>query len=76
MGDRGRLVLPAQTRRRLGLRQGTALTVFDSPSGVVLMTRDQLKARVRASLAGADPVGALLAERRAAASSEDDGAPA
>jgi len=73
VGDRGRLVLPAEVRDRSGLDQGTELVLMDLPGGLLLLTRDQLKARVRESLAGTDPVEALLVDRRAAAASEDSG---
>lgn len=72
MGDRGRLVVPAPVREAAGLEEGTALVAMSTPSGIVLMTQEQLKARVRAELAGTDLVDDLLAERRAAAAVEDE----
>lgn len=71
MGDRGRLVIPAELRARAGLTEGTPLVVVDAPGGVVLLSRDQLKAMVRADLAGLDLVGELLADRRRQAAAED-----
>ena len=71
MGDRGRLVLPVEVRKRAGLRAGTPLVLIEAPDGLVLLTREQLKARVRAELAGPDLVAELLAERRAQAEGED-----
>lgn len=71
VGDRGRLVVPAEVRERAGLAEGTTLVLLDTPSGIVLMTRAQLRDRVREELSGVDLVGDLLAERRAAAASED-----
>lgn len=71
MGDRGRLVIPAELRERMGLAEGTALTLLETPAGLVLLTRAQLQERVRADLAGVDLVGELLAERRAEAAAED-----
>jgi UDP-N-acetyl-D-mannosaminuronic acid transferase (WecB/TagA/CpsF family) len=47
------------------------LVLLESPGGLVLMTRRQLRDRVRSDLAGADLVGELLAERRANAAAED-----
>lgn len=73
MGDRGRLVVPAKVRDETGLTEGTPLVLMTTPSGMVVMTREQLKARVRAELDGLDLVGELLAERRAEAAAEDDG---
>ena len=63
--------MPAEVRERAGLREGTPLVLIEAPDGLVLLTRDQLKARVRADLAGADLVQELLAERRAQAEAED-----
>jgi AbrB family looped-hinge helix DNA binding protein len=71
MGDRGRLVVPAEVRQRTGLIEGTPLVLFETPAGLVLMTRAQLRARVRDELEGLDLVGELLDERRAAAAAED-----
>ena len=70
VGDRGRLVIPAELRDRAGLTEGTALTLIETPAGVVLLTRPQLQALVRADLAGLDLVGELLAERREEAAAE------
>ncbi len=71
MGDRGRIVVPAEVRERAGLSEGTPLVMVESDDGLVLMTREQLKARVRADLAGLSLVEELLADRRAAAGGED-----
>lgn len=70
MGDRGRLVVPADVRDSQGWSEGTALAVLDTPDGVVLMTKDQLLAHLRRELAGTDLVAELLADRRAAAAAE------
>jgi AbrB family looped-hinge helix DNA binding protein len=72
VGDRGRVVLPAGVRERNGLDVGTPLTVIETPNGIALLTRAQLRARVRDELAGLDLVGELISERRQAA--EHDGA--
>jgi AbrB family looped-hinge helix DNA binding protein len=71
MGDRGRLVIPADVRERLGLGAGVPLVLAETPQGLLLMTREQAKAAVRTSLAGVDLVAELLAERRRAASLDD-----
>ena len=71
VGDRGRLVVPAEVRDRAGLVEGTPLVLLETPSGIVLMTRRQLRDRVHQELSGLDLVGELLAERRAAAAGED-----
>jgi AbrB family looped-hinge helix DNA binding protein len=71
MGDRGRLVVPAEVRARAGLEEGTALVLLETPGGLVLMTREQLRARVRDELAGLDLLSTLLADRRREAAAED-----
>ena len=71
MGDRGRVVIPAEVREHAGLEVGTPLVLIESPGGILLLTREQLKLRVRQDLAGLDLVGDLLAERRRAAHDED-----
>lgn len=71
VGDRGRIVVPAEVRERAGLAEGTILILLETPNGLVLLTRDQLRARVRDELAGLDLVAELLADRRQAAVAED-----
>lgn len=71
MGDRGRLVVPAELREKFALRSGDTLLMIETPSGIVMATRDQAKEVVRQGLRGSGIVQALLAERRAAAREED-----
>lgn len=71
MGDRGRIVVPAEVRERAGLEAGTPLVLIEAPDGLILLTREQLKARVRAELVGLNLVNELLTERRAQADAED-----
>lgn len=71
MGDRGRMVIPAAARERAGLSPGTPLILLETPKGLVLMTRRQLRSRVREELAGLDLVAELLADRRRSAQEED-----
>ncbi len=71
MGDRGRLVIPAELRQRAGLLEGTPVVLVETTGGVVLLGRDQLKTMVRADLSGLDLVGELLADRRAEAITDD-----
>ncbi len=70
MGDRGRLVIPSALRERVGLSTGASLVLLETGGGLVLLTREQLKQRVRADLGGLDLVDELLAERRRAAADE------
>lgn len=71
MGNRGRLVIPAELRARAGFAEGTPLLLVETPGGVLLVGREQLKAVVRADLAGLDLVGELLADRRRQAAADD-----
>lgn len=71
--DEGRLVMRAGIRERYGLVIRTPLVLFEAPDGLVVLTGEQLRDRVRAELEGADLITVLLAEGRAAAGC--DGAP-
>jgi bifunctional DNA-binding transcriptional regulator/antitoxin component of YhaV-PrlF toxin-antitoxin module len=71
MSGGGRLVVPAEVRSRAGLIDGTPLVLFETPDGLMLLTRDQLRARVRDELRGLGLVGELLADRRRAADDRD-----
>lgn len=71
MGDRGRLVVPAELRQRLGWHAGSQLHLVESVDGVLVMTREQLKDHVRRELAGTHLVAELLHERRSASVTED-----
>lgn len=71
MGDRGRLVVPAELRERAGLQEGQPVVFIETPHGLLLLTRGQLRDLVREDLQGQDLVAALLADRRAAANAED-----
>lgn len=71
MGDRGRLVVPAELRARLGLHPGSPLVMLETPQGIILATREQVKDLVRSKLQGLGLVEELLADRRRLAASED-----
>lgn len=71
VGDKGRIVVPAEVRERAGLVSGSALVLLETSAGLVLLTRQQLRDRVRSDLAGADLVDQLLAQRRDDAAAED-----
>jgi len=71
VGDRGRIVVPAAIRARGELAEGTPLVLLDTPGGIVLLTRAQLRSRVRDELAGLDLVDELLRTRRDDAQTED-----
>ena len=67
------MVIPAAAREHAGLSPGTPLVLLETPGGLVLMTRRQLRSRVREELTGLDLVTELLADRRRAAEREDVG---
>ncbi len=71
MGDRGRLVVPAELRARQHWEQGTALLMIETDSGTVLTSREQALALMRRQVGDADLVGQVIEERRAAARQED-----
>lgn len=72
VGDRGRIVVPVEVRERAGLTAGTPLVLLETDVGLVLLTRQQLRTRVRDELRGLDLVGELLASRRESARLEDE----
>ncbi len=73
MGDRGRLVIPAELRDRLALETGVTLLLVETREGILLATRDQAKRLLRSQLAGPSLVAELLEDRRRAAEIEAAG---
>lgn len=71
MGDRGRLVIPAELREELGLETGSSVILLTTPEGAVLATREQVKTLVQKGLQGPSLVSELLDERRKNALTED-----
>jgi len=74
MGDRGRLVIPAEVRSELNWTQGTRLILIESETGATLMSIDQARAVLKAQVGGRDLVAELIAERHAAAQADLDDA--
>jgi AbrB family looped-hinge helix DNA binding protein len=70
MGDRGRLVVPAELRERWKLHAGAQLLLIETGGGIVLATREQVKQLVRSQLAGTSLAEELISERRAEAARE------
>ena len=70
MGDRGRVVVPAPLRKRAGMAAGDPLVFVESDQGLLLLTRQQLRTRVKHDFRGLSLVEELLAERRAEAGRE------
>jgi AbrB family looped-hinge helix DNA binding protein len=68
MGDRGRLVLPAELRHALGISAGDELLARLDGDGVRIVSRRQLARQARGLLRATeeqrDLVAELLAERR------------
>jgi len=64
--------VPAEVRQRAGLSEGVSLVLLETPDGLVLLTREQLRDRVRNELEGLDLVSQLLSERRTSAQEEDE----
>ncbi|MBL5975317.1 MAG: AbrB/MazE/SpoVT family DNA-binding domain-containing protein [Candidatus Leucobacter sulfamidivorax] len=71
LGDRGRLVVPAELRVRQQWDQGTPLLFIETDRGVVLTTREQAKKLLREQLTGPSLVDELVADRREAAHRDD-----
>ena len=71
VGGRGRIVIPAEMRERAGLAARTPLVLLGSSGGLLLLTREQRRARVVAELDDLDLVSEMLADRCRAAGQED-----
>src|SRR4051812_32089578 len=73
MDPRGRVTIPAELRERLALSDvpGDALMVVETERGLLLTTRSQTVALLRGSAAGRVSSEELIAERRAAAKTEE-----
>jgi len=64
IGDRGRLVIPAELRARQHWEEGTSLLFIETERGVVVTNREQAKTLLREQLRGASLVDELIADRR------------
>ena len=75
LGERGRLVLPAELRRRAGLRDGQELVLIYADGVVRLATRRDLARAGRGMFShagrGRDLVSELIRDRREEARRED-----
>ena len=71
MGDRGRLVIPADLRERHHLATGTPLVLIETDRGLIVISRDQLKDVVQSDLDGEGMLEELLADRRRQAAADD-----
>jgi len=70
VGPKGRVVIPAEIRRELDIREGSELVALVEGEAVVLVPRSAIKSRLRSIFAGLDVSmrDELIAERRAEAS--------
>ena len=75
VGPKGRVVIPADIRRQLGIREGSELVALVEGEAVVLVPRSAIKSRLRSIFAdvGASMREELIAERRADAVRESGG---
>ena len=69
VGPKGRVVIPAGIRRRLGIEEGSELVALVEGEAVVLVPRSAIKSRLRSMFAdvGVSMRDELIAERRAEA---------
>jgi AbrB family looped-hinge helix DNA binding protein len=72
VGPKGRVVIPVEIRRRLGIEEGSELVAVLDQDGVLLLPREAVKRRLRSMLAGVNVSMAdeLIRDRRAAAAEE------
>jgi AbrB family looped-hinge helix DNA binding protein len=73
VGPKGRIVIPVELRRQLGIDEGTDLVAALEDGGIVLLPRAAVKRRLRRMFAGVETSLAdeLIRDRRAAASAEE-----
>ena len=72
VGPKGRVVIPVEIRRQLGLEEGSRLVAMVEGDGVLLLPRDAVKRRLRQMFAGVKTSMAeeLIRDRREAAVQE------
>ena len=74
MGNKGRVVIPWEVRRQRGWEPGTALVLFETPTGITMMSAEEALTAFRRSVAGTDsPVDELIADRRREAAEDRAG---
>lgn len=72
VGPKGRVVIPVDIRRRLGIAEGSQLVAVVEGDGVLLLPRAAVKKRLRGMFAdvGTSMAAELLRDRRAAVAKE------
>ena len=75
VGPKGRVVIPAGIRRRLGIEEGSELVALVEGEAVVLVPRAAIKSRLRSMFAdvGSSMQRELIQERRAESARESGG---
>lgn len=75
VGPKGRVVIPADIRRELGIGEGSELVALVEGQAVVLVPRSAIKAHLRSIFAdiGTSMRDELIEDRRAAAKIESGG---
>lgn len=73
VGPKGRVVIPVEIRRELGIGEGSELVAMVEGAAVVLVPRSAVKARLRSMFADVTTSlrEELIADRRAAAARDD-----
>jgi bifunctional DNA-binding transcriptional regulator/antitoxin component of YhaV-PrlF toxin-antitoxin module len=77
MSSGGRLVIPVEMRRELGLEEGVAVVLKLSEAALTIQTKPAIIAKAKALIAKYVPAGVslvdeLIADRRAEAAAEDE----
>lgn len=72
VGPKGRVVIPVEIRRRLGLKEGSQLVAVVEGDGVLLLPRAAIKQQLRGMFAdvGTSMAEELVRDRRVAAAEE------
>ena len=71
VGNKGRVVLPADVRARHNWAEGTVLIAIETDEGIAIVDRAEALRSIRAQLKGSTILDDLFAERRAEAARED-----
>ena len=77
IGAHGRVVIPAAIRAEMGVDVGDELVAFLDEGRLIMSTREHVRRELRELMvtSGGDPIGELIAERRAEAMHEDEDVP-
>ncbi len=67
VGNKGRVVVPADVRERRSWHEGTVLIAIETETGLVLVSREDARQIVREQLEGHDLAAELIASRRSEA---------